>query len=192
MSPLKIYRPIILALSWPAICYLVILSMVACGSSSSIGQSKERYTTLRLSSSEHTALRDYLLRHQPIKPTDTLVIKFDFNRESCWDGLDMQPDTYIQSALTAYQNKIALAAAQKPNFKILQYRQSGSAISKYKKWNKDIIIDDGTLRKLLFAEKTTCGSSAIILPNGECLLIKKDSHFDAIRLALSLANGRDF
>lgn len=141
----------------------------------------KKFESGELTPGDLESLKQYLSATSPQSLSDTIIIKFDFNRERCWDNLDKESDEYINRVLAGYQSRIKEAAAR-PGVTIYQFREPGKAISKYKLWNQDILTDIGYLRQNLFKERTVCGSSVIVAPSGKYLLIKSDSHFDAIRL----------
>lgn len=136
-----------------------------------------KYFKGSLNDSDYVKLREYL----HVK-TDTIVLKYDFNRETCWDNLDRADDSYIRTVVKNYQSLIDSISKLRPQISIYQYREPGSQINKFKKWNEQIKIDNGLLRKMIFTEKTVCGTSAVILPDKNYILIKSDSHFEAVLL----------
>lgn len=157
---------------------MVTFFLVACGQSGKLYRNN-KLETGSLTNSQLDSLKTFLT-NSAFEPRDTIFIKFDFNHESCWEALDNQSDEYINRVVSNSQNSIRSKMANRPNVSIYQYKQSGKAFNKLKHWNTDIKTDSsGYIRKLLFKEKTACGTSAIITPGGKFLLIKSDSHFEA-------------
>lgn len=163
------------------VAILLIQFLAMCSPSAKL-YTEHKYSKGVLSDSDFTSLINYLSQNNSIKLNDTIIIKFDFNRESCWDILDQQDDSYIETVLNAHEKRISEALSIRPDISIFEYREAGNSINKLKKRNKNIRIDTGLLKSKLFKEKTICGSSAIILPNHQYLLIRSDAHFEAINL----------
>ena len=129
-----------------------IFSKCATPSKLYVDGTREKYMKGKLSDSSYFSLKAYLQQSLPAELKDTIIIKYDFNSHDCWYILDEKEDDYILSVLHSYEQGIADQAAKRPGITILEYREDGDKISKYKKWNKSIKIDDGFLQKLFFKE----------------------------------------
>jgi len=141
------------------------------------------HTKGSLNSMELDLLKEYLSRTDA-SPKDTIFIKYDFNGETCWDHLDLQSDEYIDRVVLSAQMRTTATLKARPGISIHKFRENGNAFNKLKLRDSDIKIDSsGLIRQLLFKEKQTCGTSGIVLPSGEFILVKYDSHFDALSLS---------
>jgi hypothetical protein len=138
---------------------------------------------LKLSTDEYQKVIKQLsaISEDPLQ--DTIFIKYDFNGDGCWVMLDGQADSYIMTVLGSYQKYIKELKTTRPGISIIQVREPGTSFSKYKWWNKDIVVDeDKVLFKLLGKKRTSCGTSFVILPGGAGYFVRSDSHFEVIRL----------
>ncbi len=136
---------------------------------------------LSLTRTEHEELRSFLAKYDTTKLQDTIFIKYDFNHETCWSRLDQQPDDYVKKVLEAQQDRIKKKLSSNRPISVFEFREKGKDVNKLKKWNQHIIIDSSRLLyKVLFKQKDTCGSSAIILPDRRVIIIRSDGHFEAL------------
>lgn len=159
----------------------LLIYLTNCSTSSTLPKSSQHKKNV-LDTEELKSLKSYLQGFYQIKIQDTIIIKYDFNNDNCWDALDNQDRTYIESVILNYQTFIKIKSAERPDVSIFQFRESGQKQSSYKLDNTDIKIDNGYLRKLLFKQKATCGSSIIILPSGQFIISKSDPHFQVLEL----------
>ena len=114
--------------------------------------------------------------------SDTLIIRYDYNYDSCWTVLDFQSDEYVQSVVTGRQTHIQTEIKNRPGITVFSFRENGNNISKLKKWDNTIIIDaKHELFNLLFYNRSRCGNSMIVMPDRKYILTRSDSHFDALR-----------
>ena len=142
-----------------------------------------KYEKGRLSSLQFDSLKTYLARIDA-SPKDTLIIKYDFDGESCWDQLDLQSDDYISRVVLSARNRKSEIERERPGVSVYNLRETGSAFNKLKLRDHDIKIDSGGfVRRLLFQKKQGFGSSCIILPSGDYILVKSDAHFEALNLS---------
>ena len=140
-----------------------------------------RYSTTVISEETLNKLKSYLQKHEVSTVKDTIIIKYNFNGDDCWRMMDSDQQK-LESVLSAYQAHHKMVALKRPNVSIFEFSAKGKNQNNYKLNNSDILIDEGDIRELLFKEPTTCGSSILILPTGKCLIVKSDSHFEALNL----------
>jgi hypothetical protein len=140
------------------------------------GDKKSIYTG-RLEDADYNYLKQLLVANTNMPLKDTLIIKYDYNHETCWDVLDQKPDEHITSFITTHQARVQKFRELRPNVSLFEYREPGKFSNKLKKWNTSIIVDSSKqLYKLLFSERTTCGSSIIILPTKNFIFFRSDAH----------------
>ncbi len=157
----------------------IILILVASNAFSQFG----RLRPLKLSTVEYENVIKLLSAMSKDPLRDTIFIKYDFNGDGCWVMLDGREDSYIMTVLGSNQKYIKELKTARPGISIIQVREPGTSFSKYKWWNKDIVVDeDRALFKLLGKKRTSCGTSFVILPGGTAYFVRSDSHFDIIRL----------
>ncbi len=131
-----------------------------------------------LNEKEYLTLRNYLQKNVGYDLKDTLVIKYEFNNERCWDMLDYESDDYINGVILQQQSRIEKVSNSRKDLTILHYREPGKHFNKVVEWNRNIMIDTlKTLRTLLFHNNVICGCSAIIFPGGKYFILNSDPHF---------------
>ena len=168
--------------------YLILIYIVTCAAifiscaPSAKLYKTNTYTKARLHAASLDSLKNYLQSSAIGNINDTIIIKYEFDNESCWNLLDQQNSTDIKTVITNIQNHRKQQSELRPDISIFHYKEKGSKKNKLVEWNPDIRPDNGYLKHLLFGEQTVCGTSAIIFPTGEYLLIKSDSHFTALNL----------
>lgn len=147
--------------------------------------SSER-TRFVLTDSVYNELRHFLANSSGITLKDTIIIKYDYNRESCWNMLDRQDDAYIKGIIRQQQQRIQKERMARPGISVFMYREPGNNINKLKKWDPDIQIDrTGNLQKWLFGKRKICGNSVIVLPDRTVLLFPSDAHFQALQYVVA-------
>ncbi|MBO9673643.1 MAG: hypothetical protein J7577_09365 [Sphingobacteriaceae bacterium] len=142
----------------------------------------KRYQAGTLTGTQIDSLHIFLKQNERLVLKDTIIIKYDFNRDDCWKELSYQNAEFLNNVRWTFQKNILEKAEARPNVAIYQYREEGKSFSPIKSKGLEIETDSGFLRKLLFKEITSCGTSAIILPNGKFLLVKSDPQFSALIL----------
>ncbi|MEH3115524.1 hypothetical protein [Pedobacter terrae] len=161
---------------------LLLLTLVyACSPKLYVDENK-RYQAGTLSEAQIDSLHAFLKQNERLALKDTIIIKYDFNKDVCWNDLSYQNAEFLNNVRWAFQKNIQEKAEARPKVAIYQYREEGESFSPIKSKGLEIETDSGFLRKLLFREVTTCGTSAIILPNGKFLLVKSDPQFSALIL----------
>ncbi|MBB6239721.1 hypothetical protein HDC90_004380 [Pedobacter sp. AK013] len=153
----------------------------ACSPKLYVDESK-RYQAGTLTDSQVDSLHLFLKQNERLALKDTIIIKYDFNKDVCWKDLSYQNAEFLNNVRWAFQKNILEKAEARPKVAIYQYREEGKSFSPVKSKGLEIETDSGFLRKLLFKEVTSCGTSAIILPNGKFLLVKSDPQFSALIL----------
>jgi hypothetical protein len=143
---------------------------------------KKRASVGLLSSSDFALLKQFLNSATSAGITDTIIIKYDYNNETCWNALDQKDNDYILQVLKNSNEYIQSTTANRPALSFFQFREPGTQINKLINWNQSILIDkDLQLFNLLFKNRSTCGNSAIILPDGRFILYRSDSHFEVLQ-----------
>jgi hypothetical protein len=142
----------------------------------------KRYQAGTLTDAQIDSLHTFLKQNERLTLKDTIIIKYDFNKDACWKDLSYQNAEFLNNVRWTFQKNILEKAEARPKVSIYQYREEGKSFSQVKSKGLEIETDSGFLRKLLFKEVTSCGTSAIILPNGKFLLVKSDPQFSALIL----------
>lgn len=142
----------------------------------------KRYQAGTLTDAQVDSLHVFLKENQRLALKDTIIIKYDFNRDDCWKDLSYQNAEFLNNVRWTFQKNILEKAEARPKVAIYQYREVGESFSQVKSKGLEIETDPGFLKKLLFKENTSCGTSAIILPDGKFLLVKSDPQFSALLL----------
>ena len=167
------------------IAFLFLLVLYCVLSGSAYSQSKPStvtsITTGVVSDSIYRQVKAYLSSLSTGTLQDTIIIKYDFNRESCWNMLDRQTDVYIKNVILQQQQRIQRTLMARPGISVFSFREAGNKINKLKKWDQTILIDQsGNLRKWLFTKKRICGSAIILFPDGHFVYFEVDPHFEAL------------
>ena len=157
--------------------------LYSCASSKLYVDEEKRYDAGSLSGAQLDSLHSYLRENDRVKLKDTVFIKYDFNNDACWNDLNGQNPEFINNVRWAFQKNIIDKSAKRPQVSIYQYKEQGKNFSDVKSSGLEIETDAGLLRRMLFKEITTCGSSAIVLPDGKFLLVKSDPQFSALLLS---------
>jgi hypothetical protein len=157
------------------------LFLYACSPKLYVDENK-RYQAGTLTDAQIDSLHTFLKQNERLALKDTIIIKYDFNKDDCWKDLSYQNAEFLNNVRWAFQKNIQEKAEARPEVAIYQYREDGKSFSPIKSKGLEIETDPGFLKKLLFNEITTCGTSAIVLPNGKFLLVKSDPQFSALIL----------
>lgn len=169
------------------VCFLLIIvvisTVISCASSSKLYSidNKDRIYSGKLSDSTFNILKDFLRNYSKLK--DTLIIKYDYNYESCWSLLDQSNDAKIMSIVNSNKEQLNEAVKVRENISVFNFREPGKSFNKIKEWNSLIIVDSSKqLYNLIFSERNTCGNSIVVLPDKRFVFIRSDSHFEALDL----------
>ena len=131
-----------------------------------------------LSPEQFTEFKEFL-KSKNLIVKDTVFLKYDYNKETCWDGLDQKDKEYIEKVKSNFQNRILNFNAQHKDAVAYNFREPGNKINKLKLWDDNIMIDELlTLKNLLFQKKRSCGNSAVIFKDGSYYLQFSDPHFE--------------
>ena len=160
---------------------IIVIVLHSCSPKLYLDESK-RYQAGTLTDLQVDSLHLFLKENQRLAIKDTIIIKYDFNKDDCWKDLSYQNAEFLNNVRWAFQKNILEKAEARPKVAIYQYREDGKSFSPIKSKGLEIETDSGFLRKLLFKEATSCGTSAIILPNGKFLMVKSDPQFSALIL----------
>jgi hypothetical protein len=155
---------------------LLIIGLISCATPK-LYREPENISVGKLSEKELLDLKFFLQPFTSGKQRDTLIIKYEINGESCWNNLDMRPDDYINKVLINGQNYRNRIANERQGVSFYHFKEKGNRTNRLIKWDKEIRVDEqGNLGQLLFKQKASCGSSAIVLPGGEYVIMLSDSH----------------
>lgn len=150
---------------------------------------QDNYARGILDQQSYDLIKAYLEKENQTKLKDTIIIKYNFAGDDCWGATDALGKKKSLEVIESNNNHINAVSSKRPNVSIFEYRQKGNNQNNVKLKSPYIKIDNNDLIKnLLFKEKTTCGTSIIILPNRRCLIIKSDAHFNAINLSTKEIN----
>ena len=137
----------------------------------------------QLDDSVYNAVKQYLVNTTSQTLKDTILIKYDYNNETCWDNLDQKEDDHIMGFVTRHQQRIQYVRATRPNVSVFDFREPGKRLNKIKKYDQSIIIDSSKrLFNILFKERCTCGSSIMIMPDKRYVFLRSDSHSEILYL----------
>ena len=159
--------------------------VVSCGTSAKLYRFDDNSKTYtgQLSDSTYTSLKKYLTKATNKQLKDSIIIKYEYNNETCWSLLDEREDDYIMNFVKTHQEKVRKMESTRPGVSVFDFREPGNKFNKIKKWDKSIIIDSTKqLFDLLFKERCTCGSSIIIMPNKTFVFMRSDSHTEILDL----------
>jgi hypothetical protein len=144
---------------------------------------KNRTYAGQLNDETFFALKQYLTNTTNTTLKDTIIIKYDYNNENCWDILDQREKEYIMDFVTTHKQRVQQILAARQNVSVFDFREPGNNLNKIKKWDNTIIIDTTKqLMNLLFKERCACGSSIIVMPDKKFVFLRSDSHSDALGL----------
>jgi len=158
-----------------------ILSIVIISCAGSRSVSKNRKHNNQFSLAKVDSIKNYLsaISDKPVK--DTVIIKYDFNYDGCWNALDQQTDNYIAKIIISTNDFISKYKIAHPGTSVYQIKESGKNFNKLILWNNKILNDGGYLRKNIFTKKVTCGTSLKLYPDGTYKFFYGDSHFMALQ-----------
>ena len=168
------------------ISLITILTIAeSCGTTSQLYRSDDKNKTYtgQLSDTTFTALKQFLTIPTNSKLKDTIIIKYDYNNETCWNILDQSENDHIMGFVTRHKQRVQQVLATRQNVSVFDFREPGNNLNKIKKWDNSIIIDSSKqLFNLLFKERCTCGSSIIVMPDKKFVFLRSDSHSDILDL----------
>ena len=128
-------------------------------------------------------LKTYLTTKTGQEIRDTIIIKYNFNRDNCWYYMDKrETDDQIRGRITRHTEFMKMMHESRPSASIFNIRESGNRINKIIHYDESILIDSTKeVYDLLFQKRKQCGSSAVILADGRFIITGSDSHSDALR-----------
>ena len=103
---------------------------------------------LDLTETDFKALQKFLVSKN-LEVRDTIFIKYDYNRESCWNFLDTQDNERITNVMTRFQKHISDFNANHQGAIAFNFREPGKTFNKLKLRDETIIIDDELFLKNL-------------------------------------------
>lgn len=142
----------------------------------------KRISIYQLEDSSLNAVKKYLSQFSNKAIQDTIIIKYDYNNETCWSILDEKvSDEEMKRRYLSSPSPFDAYLSARPAVSFFWFREPGENINKITKYNTSIIIDkDLELYKFFFKEKCTCGNSILILPDGRYIFTRSDSHTNAV------------
>jgi hypothetical protein len=163
---------------------LSLLMLMSCNSTKNQNRVEntdvEKYT---LTKDDFKNFKNYLNDNHKILAKDTIIIKYEFNNESCWDRLDREENSRIQYFIDLHQKEIEKFNSIHKNAVALHFREEGKNFNKVVFLDKSIFVDQSSfLKSLIFKEKNMCGNTIIMLKDGTYYLRKSDPHFDIIQV----------
>lgn len=142
---------------------------------------KNKTYTGQLSDSTFTVLKQFLTVKTNSKLKDTIIIKYDYNNETCWNILDQSEEAHIMGFVTRHKQRVEQVLANRQNVSVFDFREPGNSLNKIKKWDNSILIDSSKqLFNLIFKERCTCGSSIIVMPDKKFVFLRSDSHSESL------------
>lgn len=142
---------------------------------------KDRIIKGELNEPDYAHLKQILLENTKTILQDTLIIKYDYNNETCWMFLDKKSDDDIASSISIRQDQVRNVSQNRKGVSIFKFKEKGSNLSKVVERDSSIFLDrKKQLFRLLFKKRSTCGNSIIILPGRKFILLRSDSHFEAM------------
>ena len=157
--------------------------LISCGSTVRLyrpDDTKKIYSGT-LDDATNNSFRQFLTARTTSSLKDTIIIKYDYNNESCWELLDQKDENYILGFVTRHKERIQKIQATRPNVSVFDFREPGNNVNKIKKSNGSIIIDRSRqLMNLLFKERSICGNTIIVMPDKRFVFIRSDSHSEAM------------
>jgi hypothetical protein len=154
-----------------------------CGTTSSIypTSSGEKIYSGQLTEAVYSSLTQFLKTQSNAELNDTIIIKYDYNGETCWDMLDRQKDSYIMGIVSRTQERVRQVLQSRDDVSVYCFREPGNRLNKIKKWDSTILIDNKKqLYDLLFKKRSNCGNSIIVMSDRRFVFLRSDSHFTAL------------
>lgn len=174
-------KPNLMRKTYHSIIFIIsFLSLLSAFSCSPKIYRDHQFWTGRLKSIQLDSLKTYLQQSNDVVLKDTIIIKYEFNHGDCWNPVISYTLPKVDTMIKDHNNYINSVSKARLNVAIFQYREKGIGFGPFKSRNAEIKIDSGFLKKLLFKDPASCGTSAIVLPDGRYLLYKSDSHFRAV------------
>lgn len=166
----------------------ILFLIFAIESKSQVGFEINLRSFKTLDSSKYANVFSFLSRYNKLEVGDTIIIKYDFNKESCWNALDLKDDEYIFQIIKQKRNYITVYSTNRLKLIVFQLHEKGKKFNKVISRDLDIKEDSSNyLFKTLIKRRTKCGSSIIILPDGRYFVNTSDPHFEL--LSFELKNG---
>jgi hypothetical protein len=168
------------------ISIITILTIAgSCGTTAKLYPYDDKNRTIvgQLSDSEFVALKQYLIATTNSNLKDTIIIKYDFNNETCWERLDQREDENIMGFVKRHQEAMQQVLATRKNVSAFDFREPGDNLNKIKMWDNSIIIDSSMqLFNLFFKYRSNCGNSIIVMPDKKFVYIHSDPHSEILYL----------
>lgn len=144
---------------------------------------KNRTGKGQLNDTVFNELRHYLKEHTSSTIKDTIIIKYDYNNETCWNRLDEREDENIMGFVKRKQQAMEQMLTTRKNVSSFNFREPGENLNKLKLWDSTIIIDSSKqLYHLLFMRNYNCGNSILVLPDKRFIYILSDPHSEIFYL----------
>ncbi len=163
--------------------FAFLLICTGCSTMAGLPSEADKTSTGLLDESAYRSLRQILSAHAPAGLKDTILIKYDYNNESCWNFLDTKDDNHIRGFITRGNERILNVSKSRPHVSVFQFREPGKNLNKIKRWNTAIIVDSSRqLFQLLFKKRSICGNSIAVLPDRRFVFLRSDSHSEVLDL----------
>ena len=91
---------------------------------------KDRSYHGELSDPTFINLKQLLTKYSNTPIKDTIIIKYDFNNETCWDILDQKEDNYIKGFVTRHQERVQQVHKTRLNVSVFNFREPGKNLNK--------------------------------------------------------------
>ena len=161
-----------------------IVLIFSCGEPLKVYMPQDPKRTLHytLSESEYSSLKNYLQSKNSSPLKDTLIVHYHFYKDNCWSLIDRNTKDEINNLIASRNKYVTDVLSQRNNLSVFQFREPGNHPNTLIYLNKQIKIDSSTILKtILFRNKTTCGSSALVLPDREVWILRSDAHYEILR-----------
>jgi hypothetical protein len=170
-------------------CFIALISIFTSaesfGSASQLNRydDKSKIYSGKLGDSAYAALNQYLTTALNSKPKDSIIIKYDYNNDTCWNILDKKSAKHIKDFVRRRKERVQQVLATRHNVSVFNFREPGNNLNKIKKWDNSILIDSSKqLYNLIFIERCTCGNSIIVMPDKRFVFMRSDPHLEVLNL----------
>ncbi len=158
---------------------------VGCGSTGRLynQEDEKRVSSGKLDDSTYNSLRQLLSTSGGQALNDTIIIKYDYQGDDCWNLLDQREATYIQGFIANANARIESQQTLRRGISVFRFREPGRNVNKIIGLNKAIMVNSS--KQILahaFKQRSICGSSMLLLPDKSFIYMRSDSHFELLDL----------
>jgi hypothetical protein len=167
--------------------FVIVLSVfISCKPTSSFYYENNKVNVGKLSDSTYTEIRRFLLNHTDQALRDTILVKYDFNNDRCWNRLDQRDDNHIKRSVDFRNDRIKKILESRKDITILTFREPGDNVNKVISKNESIkVVRSKLLLDMFFEKRYECGSSIAIMPDKRFVVFYGDSHSQILDLTKS-------